>query len=52
MPLHPQSFGAAVADVTAHPSIDVGVAVFVDPGEGSTDREAVLTSGVGEAVGF
>ena len=50
MPLHPHIFGAVVADVTAHPSMDVGVAVFVDTGEGWTARDAAMTSGTGVAV--
>ena len=46
MPLHAQSFGAVVAEVTAHPSRDVGV-VFAGNGVAGLGGGVALALGKG-----
>ena len=53
MPLHAQSFGAVVAEVTAQPNMDVGV-VFAGDGAvgwGGGVALALCTGGGGEGGG-
>ena len=51
MPLQLQTFGAVVAEVTAHPNMDVGVVLGTATAEGLREKVALGFSSGGEGAG-
>ena len=52
MPLQAHCFGVVVADVTAHPSMDVGVRAFAEAKAAGLDVGVALALGCGDGGGW
>ena len=52
MPLQAHCFGAVVADVTAHPSMDVGVEAFAEAMAAAQVADVAVALGCGDGGGW